>query len=127
MNGGTKRYHKTTIVAMSFRACNALRTVVRRGLVHSATTRYARGRAGTSLQRGAVSIRALSDMTTTSGGSSLSKTSSDGVVGDPIDFDVAAKIEGNESQVSGVRLAEYCHDKSTVAHIPTLVLYRSSQ
>jgi hypothetical protein len=28
------------------------------------------------------------------------KTSSDGVVGIPIDFDIASKIEGNESQVS---------------------------
>lgn len=27
------------------------------------------------------------------------RTSSDGVVGFPIDFDVAAKVEGNESQV----------------------------
>ena len=29
-----------------------------------------------------------------------SRTSKDGVVGWPIDFDVAAKVEGNESQVS---------------------------
>jgi hypothetical protein len=27
-------------------------------------------------------------------------TSADGVVGTPIDFDVASKVEGNESQVS---------------------------
>jgi hypothetical protein len=42
--------------------------------------------------------RAFSDLTT-GGDSSLKKTSSDGVVGDPIDFNVASKIEGNESQV----------------------------
>jgi Mitochondrial biogenesis AIM24 len=47
--------------------------------------------------------RTFSDLTS-SGGSSLSKTSSDGVVGEPIDFDVASKIEGNESQIVTVAL-----------------------
>jgi len=39
-----------------------------------------------------------------SSGSGVSKTSSDGVVGRPIDFDVAAKIEGNESQIVTIEL-----------------------
>lgn len=66
-----------------------------------------------SLQRGApfgmstthasMLVRAFSDVTTT-GDSSLKKTSSDGVVGDPIDFNVASKIEGNESQILTVSL-----------------------
>lgn len=49
------------------------------------------------------STRAFSDLTTT-GDSSLKKTSSDGVVGDPIDFNVASKIEGNESQIVTIAL-----------------------
>jgi uncharacterized protein (TIGR00266 family) len=48
-------------------------------------------------------VRAFSDVTTTAD-SSLKKTSSDGVVGDPIDFNVASKIEGNESQILTVSL-----------------------
>ena len=36
--------------------------------------------------------------------SSLERASSDGVVGRPIDFDVSAKIEGNESQILTVTL-----------------------
>ena len=37
-----------------------------------------------------------------------SRTSKDGVVGFPIDFDVAAKVEGNESQVRSA-LWLYCN------------------
>ena len=48
-------------------------------------------------------LRSFSDITTT-GESSVKKTSSDGVVGDPIDFNVASKIEGNESQIVTVAL-----------------------
>ena len=36
--------------------------------------------------------------------SPLAKISSDGVIGDPIDFDIASKIEGNESQIVIVTL-----------------------
>lgn len=36
--------------------------------------------------------------------SSLVKTSKDGVVGHPIDFDVNSKIEGNESQIVTINL-----------------------
>jgi hypothetical protein len=36
--------------------------------------------------------------------SPTARVSKDGVVGEPIDFDVGSKIEGNESQVSEVRL-----------------------
>jgi hypothetical protein len=43
-----------------------------------------------------VSIRCFSDLPV--------KTSKDGVVGAPIDFDVNSKVEGNESQV---RVAEF--------------------
>jgi len=62
----------------------------------------------TSLQRAtstneATSVRTFSDITPT-GDSSLKKTSSDGVVGDPIDFNVASKIEGNESQIVTIAL-----------------------
>jgi Mitochondrial biogenesis AIM24 len=42
--------------------------------------------------------------TTGSSSSSLAKTSSDGVVGLPIDFDVASKIEGSESQIVTIAL-----------------------
>ena len=41
--------------------------------------------------------------TTTKGGSEVTKTSLDGVIGRPINFDVASKIEGNESQVRAFR------------------------
>lgn len=36
--------------------------------------------------------------------SSLARASSDGVIGRPIDFDVASKIEGNESQIVTIEL-----------------------
>lgn len=41
----------------------------------------------------------------TSNSSGLSVTSADGVVGTPIDFDLAARIEGNESQIVSIELA----------------------
>jgi len=44
------------------------------------------------------------DLTTTKTTLPESVTSRDGVVGNPIDFDVAAKIEGNESQILTVEL-----------------------
>ena len=36
--------------------------------------------------------------------SALAKTSRDGVVGHPIDFDVSSKVEGNESQIVTITL-----------------------
>lgn len=46
------------------------------------------------------SVTATSD---SSSGSSIT-TSSDGVVGTPIDFDIAARVEGNESQIVTIEL-----------------------
>lgn len=45
-----------------------------------------------------------SSLTTKDSPSAIMKTSKDGVSGRPIDFDVAAKIEGNESQIITIRL-----------------------
>lgn len=53
-------------------------------------------------QRLAARPRTLSSLPQATTGNAL--TSSDGVVGRPIDFDVASKIEGNESQILTVTL-----------------------
>jgi Mitochondrial biogenesis AIM24 len=50
-----------------------------------------------------LSTSSTSSPTVTSA-NALGKTSSDGVVGIPIDFDVASKIEGNESQIVTITL-----------------------
>jgi Mitochondrial biogenesis AIM24 len=68
----------------------------RRALVVTAST--------TTSTRSFSSPAATTDLATTKDGSTLAKTSSDGVVGVPIDFDVAAKIEGNESQIVTITL-----------------------
>ena len=89
----------------SRRPCWASRSTTSEGLRMATTT----CRRGTSmpLLPAAVSQSSLFSTTTTVVNletSALAKTSRDGVVGHPIDFDVNSKVEGNESQIVTITL-----------------------
>lgn len=58
---------------------------------------------GSSISGRILSTRLFSDVVP-KGPSATARTSKDGVVGEPINFDVAAKVEGNESQIVTIAL-----------------------
>jgi hypothetical protein len=56
--------------------------------------------------------------------SPTARSSKDGVVGEPIDFDVSSKIEGNESQVSKVLF--YCKCETYITQLASFVFINLS-
>lgn len=77
-----------------------------RGLIAATIVRVSRSSARRSTARGL--FLAPSQLTkscfSSDATAALAKTSRDGVVGHPIDFDVHSKVEGNESQIVTVTL-----------------------